>query len=119
MSIPNYEAFMLPMLQVLATDAAPLDVVADRVAERLGLSADDRTSRPAWAHEPMLVSRTRVTAEWLAAAGLVNREDDRLSLEERGRELLDENPTQLGRDALRRFPEFEAYLQAYLARQGA
>ena len=117
--MPDYEAFMLPLLNAVQSAPLSVDAAADRVAQALSLSDDQQRLKPAWAHEPMVLSRTRVAAESLAAAGLIRRADDTIAIEDRGRALLAERPEALNREALRRYPEFETYLQAYLARQGA
>ena len=117
--MPDYEAFMLPLLRVLAQAPSSIPSAASQVADRLDISADVRDSKPSWAHEPLMIARTRVTAEALDAAKLITRTDDQLALAQRGQALLDENPSSLSRETLRRYPEFEAYLQAHLARQGA
>ncbi len=117
--MPDYESFMLPLLRLIAEVPLDIPAAAAGVADRLQLSADQRVQKPAWAHEPLLVARTRMAAEALAAAGLVRRDGDRLTISGRGAALLGENPSALSREALRRFPEFETYLQEYLARQGA
>ena len=117
--MPNYEGFMRPLLEVLAAEKLDLTDAAHRVADRLALPEDARHSKPAWSHEPLLFSRTRLAAQWLEAAGLLNRTDDRLGLLDRGRALLGENPGEISRADLRQYPEFEVYLQAHLARQGA
>ncbi len=118
-TMPNYEGFMRPLLEVLSAGELSLGDAAQRVADRLALSEGQRTEKPAWSHEPLLIARTRVAAEWLAAAGLLARTPGTLGLRDRGRTILSETPGEISRSNLRRFPEFEAYLQAYLARQGA
>lgn len=117
--MPSYEGFMLPLLEALAHKTLAVPHAAEAVADRLQLEPSDRTDRPAWAHEPLVVARTRVAAEWLGAAKLVERDGETLSLAARGRALLSEKPSSIDRERLRQFPEFEAYLQAHLARQGA
>lgn len=119
MGIPNYEAFMRPLLETLALGRTTVTTAASTVADKLALTTAERNNKPSWAHEPMVVARTRVAAEWLAAAKLLRREGDILELEHRGEALLSEKPAHIDRQALRRYPEFEAYLQAHLARQGA
>ena len=116
--MPDYEAFMLPLLRELASNSDSVEAVARKIAVPLGLSDQDQAARLPWAHEPLVVARTRMAAESLAAARLIRR-GDRLALEERGRTFLSENPDKIDRETLRRFPEFETYLQAHLARQGA
>ncbi|MEL7371466.1 MAG: winged helix-turn-helix domain-containing protein [Myxococcota bacterium] len=121
-TVPDYEVFMLPVLQSLAdagSEAKPLPALATRVADMLDLPSAARSEKPAWSHETTLVSRTRVTATWLAAAGLIHRAEPGITLTERGHSLLEEKPEALDRESLRRYPEFETYLQAHLARQGA
>ncbi len=110
---------MRPLLETLVHGRTTVASAAANVAERLGLTDAERNTKPSWAHEPMVVARTRVAAEWLAAAKLLRRDGDALELERRGETLLSEKPATIDREALRRYPEFEAYLQAHLARQGA
>lgn len=117
--MPDYEAFMLPLLEAVAPGPLPLEAVATQVADKLALPEADRAARPVWSHEPLMIARTRVAAESLAAAQLIERTDGALRLADRGQALLSEQPTALTREALRRYPEFETYLQDYLARQGA
>lgn len=118
-AMPDYEAFMLPLLKTVADRPITVFDAADRVAHDLDLSAETRALQPSWSHEPLLVARTRMAAESLAAAHLVERQSDQLAILPRGQTLLHENPHSLTRESLRRFPEFETYLQAFLARQGA
>ncbi|HZO27696.1 MAG TPA: winged helix-turn-helix domain-containing protein [Chloroflexota bacterium] len=112
MSIPKYEAFMLPMLQLLA-DGRPrhLSDLRDELAQRFDISDADRQilqpsgrirlfdNRVAWARTDLGMA----SAVESPSRGIVR-------ITARGHELLAEGLQGIDRKILSRYPEFEAFM---------
>lgn len=119
--VPTYEAFMRPMLEALSDRAhASYSDLSSTVAQAMGLSPEAAQDRVAWDGMPVVEARLRKAAQDLSVAGLVEREDGRISLTELGRRSLPELPEALDVGQLaERFPSFAAYRREFLVRRGA
>jgi restriction system protein len=113
MTIPNYEAFMLPLLRQLqdGNERHYRDVWAGAIKE-LGISeADQRIMLPSGSH-PVADNRCGWARTYLKKAGML--ESTRrgfLRLTDRGRQVLAKKPTTLNSKFLEQFPEFVAFKQ--------
>ncbi|MGF1511328.1 MAG: winged helix-turn-helix domain-containing protein [Myxococcota bacterium] len=118
--IPAYEAFMRPLLEILATGPRSCPDAADRVADALGLESAARAERSRWDGVPVVETRVRKAAEDLAQAGLVTRIVGELSLSSAGRESLPGLPARIDVPYLQaHFPQYAAYREELLKRRGA
>lgn len=117
--LPTYESFFLPTLQVLHDGSAALGDLARRTADRMGLPPEAAAARLPWNGQPVLEARVEQAALDLTMAELVRRDGARLSLTERGRNVVAETPAAIDLDFLGRFPEFAAYRAEKRLRRGA
>lgn len=115
--LPNFEAFFAPALHALGPDAQSVELVAERCAEGLDLSAAARQATIDYDGRPTFVARTQMALQELAHAGLAAREDGGFILTEDGRAARDAPPT--GRESLEKIPAYRDFRRKQLARRGA
>jgi restriction system protein len=111
MSIPNYETFMLPALQLTA-DGHPVRRahLTNAVADALALSANDRALMLPSGKAPVYRSRAGWALTYLKQAGLVNTPARGVyEISERGREVLARSPSKIDNALLSEFVEFRAF----------
>jgi restriction system protein len=111
MSIPNYETFMLPALQLTA-DGHPVRRahLTNAVADALALSANDRALMLPSGKAPVYRSRAGWALTYLKQAGLVNTPARGVyEITERGREVLARSPFKIDNSLLSEFVEFRAF----------
>lgn len=107
MSIPSYEQLMLPVMMSLS-DGQPRSSAELRrnVAERIGLSAEDRAERIR-SGAPVFDNRVHWAVTYLVQAALLDRpRRGVVVLSDRGRELLSTNPGGINNELLEQYPEF-------------
>jgi len=111
MSVPTYEAFMLPTLRALA-DGQPRSTRAtsDAAADLLGLS-DDARDETIPSGLLTYVSRAQWAQTYLVQAGLLTRPKRGIvTLTDAGRTLLAEGPARVDSAFLRRYPSFVEFV---------
>jgi hypothetical protein len=93
-AVPDYKSLMLPVLRAVA-DGEPVTTRALReaVAEQLGLSADELAETIPSGREPVFANRVGWATTYLVQAGLLVRPKRAVvTITERGRDVLRENP---------------------------
>ncbi len=112
MSMPTYEAFMLPTLRCLADGSEARRVrLMDAVANTLRLSPEDRALMLPSGKAPVYRSRAGWALTYLKQAGLARTPQRGMyEITERGREVLARDPSAINNELLREFAEFRAFL---------
>lgn len=111
MSIPDYQALMLPLLE-LAGDGAEHSVreAIDRLGERFGLTDEDRRLLLPSGAQPVFDNRVGWARTYLAQAGLLHQtRRGHFRITERGSEVLRKRPARLDVKYLERFREFQEF----------
>ncbi len=108
MSVPSFQDMMLPVLKTLA-EHGPMKTAAcaDLVAERLGLSEEDRSEMLPSGAQRLVVNRTGWAAWYMMQAGLVDRPNRGIiQASAEGRTFLATNPPSINNKLLQTFPLF-------------
>ena len=117
MTIPDYQALMLPVLRIAAIGETRVPDAADAIADELGLSEADREQLLPSGRQRLLYNRVHWAKTYLAKAGLIDMPArGRFVASEEGKALLDTNPAAINLDTLKRYPSFVAFYSA--ARSG-
>jgi restriction system protein len=110
MPVPDYQTLMAPALQALR-DGKPRTVAAVRedVAERLGISADDRREMIK-SGSPVFDSRVHWALTYMGQACLLRRpKRGVVQVTDRGRHVLERHPDRIDNHVLAEFPEFREF----------
>lgn len=112
MSIPDYQACMLPLLEALADGQdRHLRAVTTALADRFGLTDAERTEQLPSGQQTVIANRVAWAKTYLKKAGLVvqpSRGVVRLSDE--GRAVLGKKPAKIDNEFLRRYQPFTEFL---------
>jgi restriction system protein len=103
---------MRPVLVELS-DGQPRAIaeLRERVAERVGLTPEDRQDEVPSGQKPLYHDRISWAVSYLKQAKVVERPKRGVyALTERGKQILQSNPSRVDNQVLRQFPEFEAFL---------
>lgn len=108
MSVPDYQALMLPILRVAAsTDEVRTGGLVERMADEFRLSAADRDLLVPSGQKTMIADRTHWAITYLSQAGLLKRvRRGFVSITPRRREVMATNPERIDNALLATFPEF-------------
>jgi len=108
MSIPDFQAIMLPLLELAGDDEIhSLNVAVSELADKLDLSEEERTELLPSGQQPTFYNRVGWARTYLKKAGLLT--DPRrghFRITERGREALESHPPRIDRLYLQQFEEF-------------
>jgi len=108
MTIPDYQALMLPLL-VLASDGKVHAIrdAREQIATNLELTNEEREELLPSGRQPVFDNRIAWAKTYLLQAGLLNApRRAHFQITDRGRQVLAENPTGIDTKLLDRFPEF-------------
>lgn len=112
MMVPDYQALMRPVLEELS-DGHPCHIadLRERVAERVGLTAEDRQELVPSGQKPLYHDRTSWAVTYLKQAHLVERPSRGVyAITARGREVFDRHPERVDNQVLAGFPEFRTFM---------
>jgi restriction system protein len=110
MTVPSYQALMLPVLKVACKGKTRVPLAADAVADQLGLSNEDREARIPSGRQTVLHNRVHWAKTYMSKAGLLFRpERGVFAITDRGTELLKENPSEISIETLNKFVEFRSF----------
>jgi len=113
MSVPDFQALMLPVLYASQDGEIAISEVRERIAERLNLSEDDINELLPSGRQTYFVNRVSWARHFIEKALLVETtRRGHFRITQRGRELLNENPSELNINFLTRYPEFVAWREA-------
>ena len=111
MAVPDYETLMLPVLEAVA-DGEPMTTKALReaVAERVGLTPEDRAETIPSGAQPVFNNRVGWATTYMVQAGLLVRpKRGVVTITQRGKDVLDANPDRIDNSVLETFPEFREF----------
>jgi len=108
MAVPGYESYMLPLLRYVGDGKVHhLRDTTEALAEKLGLTAEQRQEYYPSGSGPIFYHRIRWAKTYLAQAGLLNSLGKGLfEITPRGLDLLKKKPTAITERSLQQFPEF-------------
>ena len=111
MTIPDYEAIMLPLLQLLGDQQERSKPEAvKRLSETFSLTEAEREQLLPSGRQRLFDNRVGWARTYLAKAGLVeSARRGHWRITQRGKDVLGENPPKLDAKYLERFPEFVAF----------
>jgi restriction system protein len=108
MTIPGYQAIMLPLLQELAdgTEHSVRDLV-DRLGDEFGLTPEERRELLPSGQQPVFYNRVGWARTYLKKAGLVDSpRRGQYRITDRGRRVLAQSPAEIDVAFLEQFPSF-------------
>jgi restriction system protein len=110
MSIPEYQALMLPLLKRAALGEVRVLDAEKQMGEEFGLTPEERDQLLPSGKQRVLHNRAHWAKFYLMKAGLVSfPRRGTFVATDTGRELLARNPNQINLDLLREYPSFEEF----------
>ena len=110
MTIPTYDALMLPVLRLCAESAWPTRDLVTRISDDLGLTQAERDQLLPGGRTTVIYSRVSWAATYLKKAGLLEQpRRGMLVVSDRGRAVLRSSPARIDGVFLRRFAEFRTF----------
>lgn len=107
MGLPDYQSLMLLVLQQAANGEVRITEVIDRLADDLGLTAEEREELLPSGRQSIFSNRTHWAKTYLAKAGLVEAtRRAHFRITDRGRDVLARKPAKIDNAFLEQFPEF-------------
>jgi restriction system protein len=108
MAVPDFQSFFVPLLRRMADGAEhTLPEVREGIQRDMGLSDHDLAEKLPSGVQTKFTNRLAWASVYLAKAGALRRvRRGVFQINDRGRELLNENPQRLTIKALSKFPEF-------------
>lgn len=111
MTIPTYDALMLPVLRLAAERTWAMRDMIARVADQLGLTEAERAEQVPSGGTRVIASRVHWAKTYLKQAGLVEQpKRGVVQISERGRTVLAADPKKIDVALLQQFPQFTAFL---------
>ena len=110
MSIPEFQSFMLPVLQIAAEGEVRISDVVERLADEFALSAEDRSHLLPSGKQTTFANRVHWAKSYLGKAGLIElTKRAHFCITEQGRKVLAESPKRLDVKYLNSFPSFQNF----------
>lgn len=110
MAIPDYQSLMLPLLGIAAEGETRVPAAAQVIADRLGLSEDEREEMLPSGKQRLLHNRVHWAKFYMSKAGLiVSPKRGVFVASSAGRELLATKPARIDVEMLKRFPAFVGF----------
>jgi restriction system protein len=108
MAVPDFEAFMLPVLKYLGDkDEHSRQEITSYVADQMNISEKDRAELLPSGRQYTLNNRVGWSITYMMKAGLVDRPSrGRYRITDRGLAVLSRNPNEINQTFLGQFPEF-------------
>ncbi|MEP1576647.1 restriction endonuclease [Roseibium album] len=111
--IPDYQSLMLPVLRYAAESEQRVPDLADRIADDLGLSEEEREELLPSGRQRVLQNRIHWAKFYMGKAGLIDSPSrGRFTASEAGRRFLAGNPERLDTRSLMQFPEFVEFYES-------
>ncbi|ERP98186.1 hypothetical protein Q669_23610 [Labrenzia sp. C1B10] len=116
--IPDYQSLMLPVLRYAAEGEQRVPDLADRIANDLGLSEEEREELLPSGRQRVLHNRVHWAKFYMSKAGLIDSPArGRFIASEAGRRFLASNPQRLDTRTLMQIPEFVEFYES--SKQGS
>lgn len=110
MAIPDYQALMLPVLTVAAEGATRVPAAAETVADRLGLSDEEREEMLPSGKQRVLHNRIHWAKFYMTKAGLIASPQRGVFVAtDAGKALLAQKPGRIDVERLKGYPAFRAF----------
>jgi len=110
MAIPDYQYLMLPVLVASREGEIRIAQVADQLADRLGLTPEERSELLPSGKQTVFSNRVRWAKTYLSKAGLVEiTRRGHFKITPRGQEVLQSNPPAIDNNFLMQFEEFHNF----------
>lgn len=110
MPIPDYQALMLPVLQLAAASETRVPEVANKIANQLGLSEAECEEMLPSGRQRLLHNRVHWAKFYMSKAGLIDSPvRGRFTISEAGRKLLASKPKSLNVETLKTYPAFASF----------
>lgn len=111
MTIPNYQAFMLPVLKSAAKGSVYISDIVKQLADEMHISEEDRKLTISNGSS-LLYSRISWAKTYLMQAGLLESIGrGQFTITSEGKALLAQNPKQINNKLLEKYPGFNAFKQ--------
>lgn len=111
MTIPDYQALMLPVLKAAAHGEVRISDIIDDLANGFGLTEEERTTLLPSGRQTIFSNRTHWAKTYLMQAGLLaSTRRAHFTITDRGRSVVAQNPTEIDKEYLAKFPEFVQFL---------
>ncbi|ERP87262.1 hypothetical protein Q669_10890 [Labrenzia sp. C1B10] len=111
--IPDYQALMLPVLRYAAEGEQRVPDLADRIANDLGLSEEEREELLPSGRQRVLHNRVHWAKFYMSKAGLIDSPArGRFVASEAGKRFLASNPERLDTPTLMQIPEFVEFYES-------
>lgn len=103
MAIPDYQSLMLPVLTVAAAGETRVPIAAQVIADRLGMTEDEREEMLPSGKQRLLHNRVHWAKFYMTKAGLIDSPKRGVFVASTaGRQLLATNPTRIDVETLKR-----------------
>src|ERR1700734_951814 len=110
MSIPDYQSLMLPVLQISSKGEVRIGEVVEALAEKLGLSQEERSQLLLSGHQTVFSNRVHWAKSYLSKAHLVEiTRRGYFRITPRGREVIETHPSHIDNKLLMQFEEFRQF----------
>ncbi|MFT9016162.1 MAG: restriction endonuclease [Acetobacter sp.] len=110
MAIPDYQTLMLPVLPLATSGEQRVADAAERIADDLGLSPDEREEMLPSGRQRLLYNRIQWAKFYLSKAGLLaSPKRGRFIATDAGRALLAASPERIGVDELKNYEGFREF----------
>lgn len=110
MTIPDYQSLMLPVLRYAAQGEQRVPEVAERIADDLGLSGEEREEMLPSGRQRVLHNRIHWAKFYMSKAGLIDSPArGRFKVSEAGEAFLATNPDRLDTQTLLSIPSFKEF----------
>ncbi|MDH7639975.1 restriction endonuclease [Sphingomonas oryzagri] len=120
MRIPDYQSLMLPVLKAAAEGDTRVPEVADRIADDLGLSEEERDELLPSGRQRILHNRIHWAKFYMTKAGLIDSPKRGLfRASESGRTLLERSPAEIDVETLKTYPPFLEWYAKSVATTGS
>ena len=107
MAIPDYQKFMLPVLRLAAKGEQRVGIAAERIADELGLSDEERGTMLPSGRQRLLNNRIHWAKLYMSKAGLISSPSRGLFVAtQQGLQLLTTKPSQINVALLMKYPAF-------------
>lgn len=114
MAIPDYQTLMLPVLTVAAEGETRVPIAADKIADRLGLTEEEREEMLPSGKQRLLHNRVHWAKFYMTKAGLLDSPRRGVfAASDAGKALLARRPERIDVEMLKQYPAFvEFYSQS-------
>ncbi|MCA2376987.1 restriction endonuclease [Agrobacterium sp. 22-211-1] len=107
MPIPDYQSLMLPVLRLAANGETRVPEAANKLADQLGLSVEEREEMLPSGRQRLLHNRLHWAKFYMTRAGLIDSPArGRFVASDLGRKLLETKPASINVDTLKAYPAF-------------